>query len=212
MKRFFTLVLAAMTALSLAACSSDDTKETNSRTDSSVTEAQTPAYDDPTAVLAAAWSAYPEGDKFPIFGGSTDIATEYDGKPGPFTLTLTDELRGSLKVPESIIPQIKSAASMIHMMNANTFTCAAFEIDGDIDAFSSALVDSVNSTQWLCGFPETVITVKTGSYLIMAFGNGAVMQKFKTAVMSSVEGAALVHEGPVSFGGSNDGGIMIPVS
>ncbi|MCH5205170.1 MAG: hypothetical protein J1F03_10495 [Oscillospiraceae bacterium] len=224
MKRITAIILAALATLTLSACSNDEPKDNSNNSNNSVNSTPTEnsssseeqtnsepagsAYADPAAVLEAVWGAYPEGDKFPIMGGSTDVAMDYDGKPGPFTLTMTDEMKSSLKVTDSIIPQIKSVASMIHMMNANTFTCAAFEVDGDINAFSTALVDSVNSTHWMCGIPETVITVKTGNYLIMAFGNGEVMEKFKTAA-TAADGASIVHEGPISLGGG--GGIALPV-
>lgn len=228
MKHILTLILAAAATLTLSACSSSDSSGSSDNTTTTTTTADStssapdtedskPAassYDSAAAVLEAVWSKYPEDDKFPLIGGSTDVATQYENKPGPFTLTMTAEMANNLKVPENIMSQIKSAASMIHMMNANTFTCGAFEVDGDIEAFSKALVDGVNSTHWMCGIPETVITVKTGNYLIMAFGNGEVMNKFKTAV-TTVEGAAIVHEGPISFGGGNTddngGGVMIPV-
>lgn len=227
MKRILAFVLAAMATLALAACTNSKTQNSDDKSNSSTsstpadnssssaeTDPAGSAYDDPVAVLETAWAAYPEADKFPVFGGSTDVATQYDSKPGPFTLTMKDEMGNNLKVPESIMPQIKSAASMIHMMNANTFTSAVFEVDGDIDAFSTALVDSVNNTQWMCGFPETVITVKVDGYLIMAFGNGEIIEAFKNAATTAVEGAVLVHEGPVSFGDGNGGGgdgIMVPV-
>ena len=229
MKRIIALILAAMAILTFAACSNGESDDTDKKaddtsnsapaddttsaadpagTDPTDTDAAEPAYADAVAVLEAAWAAYPEDDKFPVFGGSTDVATEYDGKPGPFTITMTDEMKSSIHVSDDIIPKIKSAASMIHMMNANTFTSAVFEVDGDIDAFSSSLVDSINNTQWLCGFPETVITVKVDSYLIMAFGNGEIVETFKTAVTTAIDGAAIVHEGPISFGGG--GGIQLP--
>ena len=221
MKRITALILAVMATLTLTACSNGESKESDSKADNSVsstpadnsssatdsTDNKPSAYADAVAVLDAAWSVYPEDDKFPIMGGSMDVAMEYDGKPGPFTISMTDEMGYNLKVPESIMPQVKSAASMIHMMNANTFTCGAFEVDGDINAFSTALVDSVNSTQWMCGFPETVITIKVDNYLIMAFGNGEIIERFKTAATTAVTGASLVYEGPVSFGG---GGIGLP--
>lgn len=225
-KRIIALILAATATLTLAACSNgeptdSDRNSNNSTSNTTADNSSSPAnngdsepagsaYADAVAVLDAVWAAYPESDKFPLMGGSTDVAIEYDGKPGPFTLTMTNEIKNSLKVTDSILPQIKNAASMIHMMNANTFTCAAFEVDGDINAFSTALVESVNSTQWMCGIPETVMTIKVGNYLIMAFGNGEVMEKFKTAA-TSVDGASIVHEGPISFGGGdNGGGIVIP--
>ena len=235
MKRTIALILAALAILTLAACSNGESKDTDKKTDGTTnnapagdtTSAADPAGTDPAdtntadtdpagsayadalSVLEAAWAAYPEDDKFPVMGGSTDVAVDYDGKPGPFTMTMTDEMGYNLHVPEAIIPQIKSAASMIHMMNANTFTSAVFEVDGDIEAFSTALVEGINSTQWMCGFPETVITFKVDSYLIMAFGNGEVIEAFKTAVTTAVDGAVLVHEGPVSIGG-NGGGIPLP--
>lgn len=205
MKRILTLTLAALATLTLAACSNSSVDESSEQPDISASSADSDsaeaAYDDPVAVLEAAWAAYPEADKFPVFGGSTDVAEEYDSKPGPFTLTMTDELSNNLKVPEGVMSQIKNAASMIHRMNANTFTSAVFEVEGDIDAFSTAIVDSVNNTQWMCGFPGTVITVKVDRYLIMAFGNGEIIENFKTAATTAVDGAALVHEGPVSDGG-----------
>lgn len=220
MKRIFALILAAMATITLAGCSnnepndngsnpnnstSDTADNSSSSSDPADAELEGSAYADSLEVLEAAWSGYPEDDRFPIMGGSTDVAMQYDSKPGPFTLTMTAELANSLKVPESLMPQIKNAASVIHMMNANTFTCGAFEVDGDINAFSTALVDSVNNTHWMCGIPETVITVKVGKYLIMAFGNGEVIQKFKAAA-TAVDGASLVHEGPISFGSGNTGG------
>ena len=225
-KRIIALILAATATLTLAACSNNeptdsDRNSNNSTSNTTADNSSSPAnngdsepagsaYADAVAVLDAVWAAYPESDKFPLMGGSTDVAMEYDGKPGPFTLTMTDEIKNSLKVTDSILPQIKNAASMIHMMNANTFTCAAFEVDGDINAFSTALVDSVNSTHWMCGIPETVITVKVGNYLVMAFGNGEVMEKFKTAA-TAIDGASIVHEGPISLGGGdNGGGIPLP--
>ena len=224
-KRIIALILAAAATLTLAACSNDEPKDPDSNANNSTSntaadnsssaentdsEPVGSSYSDAVAVLDAVWAAYPESDKFPLMGGSTDVAIDYDGKPGPFTLTLTDEMKNSLKVTDSILPQIKTAASMIHMMNANTFTCAAFEVDGDINAFSTALVDSVNSTQWMCGIPETVMTIKVGNYLIMAFGNGEVMEKFKTAA-TAIDGASIVHEGPISLGGGdNGGGIQLP--
>ena len=233
MKRIIALILAALAILTLAACSNGESKDTDKKandttnntpandttsaaepvdtdpegTEPADTDSAGSAYADAVAVLEAAWAAYPEDDKFPVYGGSTDVAVEYDGKPGPFTMTMTDEMGNSLHVPADIMPQIKSAASMIHMMNANTFTTAVFEVEGDINAFSTALVDGVNSTQWVCGIPETVITVKVDNYLIMAFGNGEIIENYKTAAMTAVNGASLVHEGPISFGG---GGIPLP--
>lgn len=220
MKRIIAFILAALAALALSACSNNEPKDndnnsnnstnntadnSSSSTDPTDAELEGSAYADALAVLEAAWGGYPEDDRFPIMGGSTDVAMQYDGKPGPFTLTMTAEMANSLKVPESIMSQIKSAASVIHMMNANTFTCGVFEVDGDINAFSTALVESVNNTHWMCGIPETVITVKLGNYLIMAFGNGQVIQKFKAAA-TAVDGASLVHEGPISFGSGNGNG------
>ena len=75
------------------------------------------------------------------------------------------------------------AASLIHMMNANTFTGAAFHLENgdDVDVFVESLKENIMGTQWMCGFPDTLnIFVVNGEYVVSAFGNADIMENFKT--------------------------------
>jgi hypothetical protein len=68
---------------------------------------------------------------------------------------------------------------MIHMMNANTFTCGVVHLTegADAAAFAQAMRDAIQGNQWMCGFPETlVIAVVDGEYVLVTFGlNDAVL-------------------------------------
>ena len=79
------------------------------------------------------------------------------------------------------------------MMNANTFTCASYHVKSeDASALTSSLKDSIKSTRWMCGFPETlIIYTVNGEYVVAAFGNGEAINSFKTA-LTDVYGANAV--------------------
>ena len=49
------------------------------------------------------------------------------------------------------------------------------------------------NNQWMCGFPETLIIVTVGEdYVVSAFGNGQVIEAFKTAITTVYGDAAVV--------------------
>ena len=70
---------------------------------------------------------------------------------------------------------------MIHMMNANTFTCGVVHlVDGaDATTFGNTMRDAIQNNQWMCGFPETLtIAVIEDSYVLIAFGINDAMTPF----------------------------------
>ena len=200
MKRILALTLALVLMFTFAACKKTETPE------ASKPETQEPAYADALAVLGAIWDTYSEDDKFPVVGGNR--SSMGDGQPGAFDLTEAEELTSSLLLPEENIAQVKSAASMIHMMNSNTFTSAVFQTDTDPAQFSQILVDAANNRQFLCGIPETIVTLNVENFVIMAFGNGELMESFKNHALE-LDGVTLIHEGPIVYSGG--GGIAIPM-
>ena len=123
MKKITSLALALALALTLTACGKKD--NTAGSGDSSV-----PA--DATALLTAVWDAHSDDEKFPAAGG--DYETSVDDAPGAFDPSNADNLNFLLTVPTEDASLIDDAASLMHMMNANTFTCGALRVKNGDDA------------------------------------------------------------------------------
>lgn len=82
------------------------------------------AVDDALTILNAIWNTYSDEEKFPAAGGDSEHAV--DGAPGSFDVSNADSLSYQLTFPADDASLIDSAASLVHMMNLNTFTCGAF--------------------------------------------------------------------------------------
>ena len=160
MKKLIVLLLAASMTASLTACGGSSTQgSTAANTESSVeseiasetaapeetvteslSETETAAGETGTDssesisspeadLLNSIYTSFAEDQKFPIGGG--DSANLVMDAPGAFDITNVEELESSLGFPSSQAANIDGAASMIHMMNANTFTGAAYHLIED---------------------------------------------------------------------------------
>lgn len=92
--------------------------------------------------------------------------------PGPFSLDNPDELDRLTGFPASEVGKIDSAASMIHMMNTNTFSTGAYHVvEGtDTAALCKSIRDNIASIRWMCGFPDKFIVAEVGDYIVCAYG------------------------------------------
>ncbi len=158
MKKFISLVLAAALAFSLVAC--------GSKTDDKGDQAYTPT--SALDLLEKVWNSYTEDEKFPAAGG--DYSEENNTADGPGVFDLTDRavVNSSLGLPETAM--VDQAASLVHMMNLNTFTAAAYHCTDDADALATALRDNIQQRQWMCGFPDKVAVAVVGEYVVSVFG------------------------------------------
>lgn len=229
MKKLIVLLLAASMTASLTACGGSSTQgPTAANTESSVeseiasetpapeetvteslSETETAAEETGTdssesisspeaALLSSIYNAFAEDQKFPIGGG--DSANLVMDAPGAFDITNVEELESSLGFPSSQAANIDGAASMIHMMNANTFTGAAYHlIDGaDADAFAEAVKETVLAKQWICGMPDTLVILSADGYIITAYGNAELIENFKTTALSAISGSEVILETPIT--------------
>lgn len=191
MKKLTAILLAAAVVLVLfAACGGGNNEDTGAS-----------SYTDATAVLNAVWAAYadePDDNKFPIGGG--DSANLTMDAPGKFDIAATEELDVTLALPASQTANIEDAASMMHMMNANNFTGAAYLLkEGtDVAAFAKDFQDGLNGRHWMCGFPEKFVVIQTGNFVVTAFGNGQIIELFKTKATGALENATVVLEGAIA--------------
>ena len=189
MKKKIALLLLTVMAISLVACGEKDTANNN---DAAKDGKQAESALD---VLQSTWETYEEENKFAAGGG--DSQNMVMDEPGKFDATNTEELNGTLGFPADSAGKIDDAASLMHIMNANTFTAGAYHVTNadDVQGVADALKESIMNRQWLCGFPETLIIVKVNdNYLVSAFGNGEIIETFKTKLTGVYADATVVYE------------------
>ena len=155
---------------------------------------------DANEILTKAWAEYnatvSEDLQFPVGGGNVESMV-MDG-PGKFDVTVEaaqDTLTASYCATPEFVAKTDDVATMMNMMMANNFTAAAYHITdaANVDAGIAELKDATLNNQWMCGMPETFIVVKVGdSYLVSVFGNGQVVEAFKTALTTVYGDAAVV--------------------
>lgn len=187
MKKLLTLLLAAAMTLSLAACGSknDDTA------------ASQPA--DALELLNAVWANYSDDDKFPAAGGDSSESNMTDGAPGRFSTEDGEALEYSLTFPAADAGKLSDAASLVHMMNLNTFTAGAFHVTdaAEVDGIVSDLKDNVMSRQWMCGFPDKLVILTLGNYVVSCYGAEDLVDQFSGKVTETFADAAVVCDEPI---------------
>ena len=180
MKKIIAMMLAVVLVVSLAACG---------KTASAKLEAT------PEEVLTNIWNKFAEEEKFPTFGG--DFNNMVDGAPGKYDLADTDGLTYTLLVPAEQIANLAGAASLVHGMLTNNFTCGVFQlVDGaDSAAFAEAMKTSVTGNQWMCGMPETLVIATLGSsHVLVAFGLNDAINPLKTHMAEAYPEATIAVE------------------
>lgn len=193
MKKIFSVCVMVLLLSSLFGCGSGKNQTEGSQ------GGENSEYTDSLDVLNQIMAVYSEEDLFSIYGGNQENAVM--DAPGKFDISKTEELSFSLGLPESQIASIDDAASMVHMMNANTFTGAAYHLkEGtDVDSFADEVKENILNTQWVCGFPDTLLIINAGGgYVITAYGETEIMNTFKENVQSALEGASIMVEAPIA--------------
>ena len=162
----------------------------------SETPAETPTAQDTGALslLTSVWSTYSEDDKFPAAGGDAEHAV--DGAPGSFDVSNTDSLTYQLTFPSVDVSLIDGAASLVHMMNLNTFTCGAFHVSdaGNVSTVAADVRSAVQGKQWMCGFPERLVVLTSGQYVVSVYGNESLVNTFRDKFVAAHSGASTVYD------------------
>jgi len=149
-------------------------------------------------VLNEVVKVYGEDELFAMYGGNQENAVM--DAPGSFDISKTQELEYTLGFPLDQLDKVEDAASMVHMMNANTFTGAVYHLkEGeDMDAFAEAVKSCILAKQWVCGQPETLVVINVdGRYVITAYGVAELIEVFKGHALSALEGAQVITEAPI---------------
>ena len=193
MKKLLSVVLALTLALGLAACGNANAEPTTPPT----TEAAGPA--SALEILENVWAGYGDEEKFPIIGGNME-ANIMDA-PGSYDMAYAENMTYNLLVPAEQLANVAEAASMIHMMNANTFTCGAFKLAEGVSAadFGAAMQAAVQGNMWMCGFPERLLIQSIGGeYVVVAFGVNDAMTPFATHLAEAYANAETLVDEPIA--------------
>ncbi len=198
MKRTLSLILALVMALSLAACGTKDGGHADN--------ADAPA--DSLTILNKVWESYTNDEKFPAAGG--DYEHSVDDAPGAFDLSDADNLSYMLTVPAEDASLIDDAASLMHMMNMNTFTCGAMRVvnSDDVTKLADDLRDAIQGKQWMCGFPDKLVIATLGNYVISMYGDADLIDTFRDKLLAAYTDTSVVYDESIGEGEITDGGVV----
>ena len=176
-KRILCAVLAVVMVVALAACGTAPKEDENKVT-----------IESPVALLDGVWGTFAEEEKFPVMGGDFEAA-------GEFNISDVEAATATLHITEDSLKLVDKVGTITHAMNANTFSAAAYHLAdaANAETLVNSLKDSIKSTQWMCGFPDTLIIYTVAEeYVVAAFGNAEAIENFKTKLATVYgEGATL---------------------
>lgn len=185
MKRIIALALVAVMVLSFAACAKQN-GENGTTVPSDIQKGQAKSA---LEILEKVWSKYSTDEKFPATGGSEKHMKE--DMPGKFDVSDAEALDFELGFPKAKVSEIDDAASLTHMLNQNNFSCGVYHVksSGNAETLAGKMKENILARQWLCGFPEKLVILTVGDYIVSVFGAAEMTDTF-TAKLSAEYGSA----------------------
>ena len=190
MKRLLTVLLTAVLAVSLLACGGGKTENSNG---------STPAISDSLELLNKVWGSYSDSEKFPVAGGDLSEANNKMDAPGKYDISDADAIDNSLGFPAADIAKIDNAASLMHMLNSNSFTCGVYHVKSanDVNAVADDIKTNVMGRRWMCGFPDKLVVMSVNDYVVSFYGLNDFVDTFKTKVTGAYSQAKVISETPI---------------
>lgn len=174
MKKIIAMLLVLTMAMGLIACGNNETGNEGKE------DVNVPA--SALEILTNIWNGMPEESKFFAMGG--DMSNPVDNAPGNYSLE-DEGLTSTLLIPADQVANVTEAASLVHGMMLNNFTCGVFHMaeGADAAAFAQTMRDAIASNQWICGMPEKmIVAVIGGEYVLACFGVNDAVTPFETSL------------------------------
>lgn len=199
MKRLLTLFMVGALMLTFVGCGNSSSQSESQSDNQSSQQDQSSAVstiESPLALLNTVWASYADDEKFPAAGGDFSEENMTNDAPGKYGIADAEALDATFGLPSDSVALIDDAASLMHMMNANTFTCGAFHVKNsdDITTLANSLKENILKRQWMCGFPDKLVIITVEDYVVSAFGNQEIMDTFKTKTLDAYETATVAYE------------------
>ena len=194
MKKIIAIALAAVMALSLAACTKQNDKN-GTTTPSGAAKGQAKSA---LEILEKVWSKYSADEKFPATGGSEKQMKE--DMPGKFDVSDAEALDFELGFPKANASEIDDAASLMHMLNQNNFSCGVYHVkdSGNVEALAGKIKENILARQWLCGFPEKLVILTVGDHIVSVFGAGELTGTFVAKLSAEYSSAKQLFDVPIT--------------
>lgn len=154
----------------------------------------------PMAVLNAVWSQYSENDMFPIVGGDYSEENNNPTGAGRYSIDDAEALDSALVFPAASIDKIEDCASLLHAMNANTFTAAVFRVKAEVSAddVAEAVAENVRNRQWMCGMPDKFVIYTLGQDVVLILGENELAETFNTKLSATYPDATKKVDEPIT--------------
>lgn len=191
MKKLVAFMLTLTLALSVTACGGAG----NGGTAKDDTEGKA-AVD----ILTDVWGVYKDDEKFALMGG--DYENMVSDAPGTVNVADGETLDGLLGFPADQAELLDDGASMMHMMNQNTFTAGVYHVTSadDVQAVADAVKENILNRQWMCGFPDDLVVYSVGtSYVAVVFGAEDVVDNFEEELQEVYTSAKVLYEEDLNF-------------
>ena len=185
MKKIIALLLAAVMltlTISLVSCGGTKDLEGSSK------------YKNSLELFNKIWGTYTDDEKFPVGGGDED----HNSDEGPGVVDIEkykDTIMFWTHITEDLLGTVTNdAANLMHMMNTNTFSSAIFHLKDakTAESFAKDYNSAIMGTRWMCGFPDKVMVVSVGEYIIVGFGKADPIDTFKTKCLAADTNAKLL--------------------
>ena len=149
-------------------------------------------------ILSTIWTQYDVNERFASYGGTVEHSVS--DAPGDLDMNNTEEITAKYLLPVEQLAMVENGASLVHLMNSNIFTAAAFSMkEGtDVKAAAKALRDNIQKTQWICGQPDWMLIAQVEGHLLMAFGAKENMDTFRQKLSAAFENAGILYDEAVS--------------
>lgn len=200
MKRLISLIMLGVMLLSLVACSKT-TADTEVHKGEVEVEQEVVSNTNSLEILENVWASYKDTDKFAVAGGDYDHMVQ--DKPGEIDVTKGEDLDALFGFPADKIEMVNNGASLMHMMNQNTFTASAYHVSDcsgpglsvNIETLAESVKSNIVNRQWICGCPDKLVIYNTEiDYLVVAFGAEDVVDTFEEYLNEVYPSATLLYD------------------
>lgn len=149
-------------------------------------------------ILEKVWSKYSTDEKFPAAGGSEKHMKE--DKPGKFDVSDAEALDFELGFPKAQASEIDDAALLMHMLNQNNFSCGVYHVkdSGNAEALAGKIKENILARQWMCGFPEKLVILTVGDYIVSVFGAKELTDTFTAKLSAEYSSAKQFFDVPIA--------------